>query len=140
MKAKTTRLPDSGTRSQFQTGAVRDAMSGKGFPSDIPPCAIRALAKRFEDGAAKYQRNNWMQGIPMSRYFDAMLRHLMQWHEGDTTEDHAGAVLWNAACALWTEQGINYGTLPQELMDLPFRVSASVQPSTRSSTTIARNG
>ena len=99
-------------------------MSGKGFPSDIPPCAIRALAKRFEDGAAKYQRNNWMQGIPMSRYFDAMMRHLMQWHEGDTTEDHAGAVLWNAACALWTEQGITTGRLDPLLMDLPFRASA----------------
>lgn len=113
-------LPDSGKRSEFVTGAVRDAAEGKGLPSCIPPCALRAMAKRFEDGAKKYQKHNWMRGIPLSKYHDSASRHLLQLAEGDTSEDHAGAVLWNVACWLWTQEAIATGKLPKELNDLPF--------------------
>lgn len=128
-------LPDTGTRTSFNTGAVRDGASGKGTPNRIPPIAIRKMAQRFEDGATKYPdtapgKPNWMQGIPLSRYQDAIVRHLMQWAEGDTSEDHLGAVLWNAACAAWTEQAIADGRLPAELMDLPFRQVATPTPLT----------
>lgn len=116
-----TTLPDSGMRTQFATGAVRDAAAGKGLPFCIPPVAIRKLAKRFEDGASKYQLHNWMQGIPLSAFHNSTQRHLMQWAEGDQSEDHLGAILWNAACAAWTEQEIAAGRLPAELDDLPFR-------------------
>jgi hypothetical protein len=117
-------LPDSGARTNFETGAVRDAMPGKGLPSAIPPIAIRKIAQRFEDGALKYSRNNWMKGIPLSRYQDAIIRHTLAWAEGDATEDHLGAVGWNMAAAAWTEQAIKDGKLPSELDDLPFRVRA----------------
>ncbi len=113
-------LPDSGMRSQFSTGAVRDAMAGKGLPSMIPPCAIRAMAKRFEDGARKYGRMNFANGIPLSRYCDAVMRHLLQWSENDRGEDHAGAVLWNMAAGMWTLEQIEAGRLPSELNDLPY--------------------
>ena len=113
-------LPDTGTRSEFTTGAVRDAMSGKGLPSQIPPEAIRRLALRFEDGATKYGLQNWMQGIPLSRYVDAIIRHTLAASEGLDDEDHLGAVLWNAAAWIWTEQQIVEGRLPAELNDLPF--------------------
>ena len=55
-------LPDTGKRSQFSTGAVRDASEGKGIPSLIPIDALRAVSKRFEDGATKYGRNNGNKG------------------------------------------------------------------------------
>jgi hypothetical protein len=105
-------LPDTGTRSEFTTGAVRDAMSGKGLPSQIPPEAIRRLALRFEDGASKYGVQNWMQGIPLSRYVDAIIRHTLAAAEGQDDEDHLGAVLWNAAAWIWTERQIVEGRLP----------------------------
>lgn len=114
-------LPDSGKRTNFGSGAVRDASEGKGFPSDIPPCAIRAIATRFEDGAKKYSRGNWMKGIPLSRYYDSALRHMLAWSEGDTSEKHIDAALWNMACAMWTEERIKAGKLPPELDDLPYR-------------------
>lgn len=114
-------LPDSGDRTNFSTGAVRDAMQGKGLPSLIPPQAIIRLARRFEDGAAKYSRNNWMKGIPLSRFQDAIQRHLLAAAEGKTDEDHLGAVLWNAAAWIWTEDEIAAGRLPAELDDLPYR-------------------
>jgi len=115
------KLPDSGERSEFATGAVRDAMSGKGLPSLIPPAAIRRLAQRFEDGAAKYGRDNWQKGIPLSRYNDAIIRHTLAAAEGQTDEDHLGAVLWNAAAWIWTLDEIAAGRLPIELSDLTYQ-------------------
>lgn len=114
-------LPDTGARAQYSTGAVRDASTGKGHLHAIPPGAIRRIAKRFEDGARKYTRNNWMKGIPLSHYQDSLMRHILAWAEGDTTEDHMGAILWNAACADWTEEQVLKGKLPKDLIDLPYR-------------------
>lgn len=114
-------LPDSGSRTDFDTGAVRDAMEGKGFPSQIPPIAIRKIARRFEDGARKYDNFNWTKGIPLSRYVDAIFRHTLAMMEGKTDEDHVGAVLWNAACFAWTEQAVKDGRLPPEIDDLFYR-------------------
>lgn len=111
-------LPDSGERSEFSTGAVRDAMQGKGTPSLIPIAALRAVSKRFEDGATKYGRNNWKKGIPLSRYVDSLYRHLWQVMEGDQSEDHGGAVIWNAMCLVQTKAWIEEGKLPEELNDL----------------------
>lgn len=117
-------IPDSGSRTHFDTGAVRDASVGKGLPSRIPPIALRKLAKRFEDGAAKYPDGpngpNWMIGIPLSRFYDAIVRHSLQAAEGDESEDHLGAVLWNASAWAWTAAEIASGCLPPELNDLPF--------------------
>jgi hypothetical protein len=113
-------LPDSGARTNFDTGAVRDAMTGKGLPSLIPPEAIRRLAVRFEDGATKYGRDNWQKGIPLSRYNDAIIRHTLAAAEGQTDEDHLGAVLWNAAAWVWTSAAITAGDLPAELDDLCY--------------------
>ena len=113
-------LPDSGSRSEFTTGAVRDAMNGKGLPSLIPPEAIRRLACRFEDGATKYGRDNWQKGIPLSRYHDAIVRHTLAAAEGEREEDHLGAVLWNAAAWIWTEDQIRDGLLPGELDDRTY--------------------
>jgi hypothetical protein len=111
-------LPDSGARTNFATGAVRDAMQGKGMPSLLPLAALRAASKRFEDGANKYGRNNWEKGIPLSRYVDALYRHLWSFMEGKQDEDHAGAVVWNAMCLVQTEEWIREGELPEELNDL----------------------
>jgi hypothetical protein len=42
----------------------------------------------------------------------------MQARDGDTTEDHFGAVLWNMACWLWTLKAIEDNDLPKELDDI----------------------
>lgn len=112
-------LPDSGSRSQFSTGAVRDAMKGKGCPSHLPTRALMRAAKRFEDGAEKYNAHNWRKGIPMSRYVDSLYRHLWAYMSNDTSEDHLGAVIWNAMCLSETNDLIKGGYLDPKLNDLP---------------------
>lgn len=124
-------LPDSGARTVYPTGAQRDAMDGKGYPSDIPPCAITALAKLYENGAKKYDRGNWRIGIPLSRYYDAIFRHCMKAGQGMTDEDHLAAVMWNAAGWMWTQNEIKAGRRPAELNDLQYwegeKVSAPLE-------------
>lgn len=119
MNQPPTPLPDSGSRTHFDTGAVRDASTGKGVPSMIPPDAIRRIGRRFEDGALKYDRDNWKKGIPLSRFYDAVIRHSMAWLEGQEDEDHLGAVGWNYSAAVWTEDEIKAGRLPASLDDRP---------------------
>ena len=111
-------LPDSGERSEFETGSVRDACEGKGIPSLIPVSALRSVAKRFEDGATKYGRDNWKKGQPLSRYVDSINRHLWDYLDGCEEEDHLGAVIWNAMCLQQTDTWIRKGKLPLKLRDI----------------------
>jgi|TARA_S200002703_G_scaffold140483_2_gene131765 hypothetical protein len=53
-----------------------------------------------------------------------MNRHLLAINEGDESEDHAGAILWNASAFLWTKDQINKGNLPEELNDLSYDKNA----------------
>jgi len=115
-------IPDSGDRSEFDTGAVRDASQGKGVPSHLPTRALMRVSQRFEDGAAKYNAHNWRKGIPLSRYVDSLNRHLWAFMQGDTTEDHLGAITWNAMCLSETYDLISEGKLPDNLNDLPEHV------------------
>ena len=103
----------------FPTGSVRDSREGKGRYDLISPFAIRRLARRCEEGATKYGDRNWEKGQPLSSYIDSLQRHLDQVKMGDTTEDHGGAVIWNAMAFLHTQEMIGRGVLPAELDDLP---------------------
>jgi len=118
-KEKIHGLPDTGGRSEFSTGAVRDASEGKGLPSHLPTRALFRASRRFEDGAAKYTAHNWRKGIPLSRYIDSLNRHTWLFMQGDTSEDHLGAISWNALCLSETFDLISEGKLPESLNDLP---------------------
>lgn len=110
---------DSGARSEYVTGAVRDTRLGKGRYDLIPMRAMRRLARHFENGAIKYGERNWRKGIPMHCYLDSAIRHAYTYLEGeDKSEDHLAAALWNLVCALHTEEMIAEGKLPAELADI----------------------
>jgi hypothetical protein len=92
---------------EFLTGAQRDTSEGKLRMSLIPQKELQRVMRRYLDGAEKYGENNWMRGMPLSVYYDCAHRHLEAWWQGDTGEDHAGAVVWNMLCAMWTESNHN---------------------------------
>lgn len=108
-------LKDSGERSEFDTGAVRDRATGKGRYDLIAPVAIQRLAIILEKGAAKYEERNWEKGIPLYRYLDSGLRHMFQLLSGDTEEDHAAQAMWNMMAFMWTAEAIMAGRLPESL-------------------------
>ena len=59
-------IKDSGNRTEFETGAVRDMHAGKGDMVSLPASAILRLSQHYERGALKYGRFNYQKGIPLS--------------------------------------------------------------------------
>jgi hypothetical protein len=121
-------IVDSGNRREFNTGAVRDIVEGKGrcdllpldgeywhlleallvfldfsdCPFDNLADAILEVAKHFEEGCDKYGERNWEKGIPVRCYVDSAIRHYLKWLRGDNDESHHRAFVWNILCCVWT--------------------------------------
>ena len=95
-----TKLPDSGQRTEFETGAVRDLSVGKGRMDLLPWLAIIEVAKHCEKGAIKYGERNVDKGIPVHSFYDSAARHLAKHISGLTDEDHLVAACWNLLWAL----------------------------------------
>ncbi len=108
---------------EFSTGAVRSETSGKGRFDLIPAYPIRRLAQHYENGARKYADRNWEKGLPLSRYIDSAERHMNAFKDGNRSEDHLAAILWNVAGYMWTERQIETGALPDSLDDVPWEPS-----------------
>ena len=108
-------IKDSGDRTQFNTGAVRDMHTGKGRMDLLPVTAILELSKHCEAGALKYGERNVDKGIPQHSLIDSGLRHLFKYLRGDFDEKHLVAAAWNIMWAL--NQEIEH----PELNDLPNR-------------------
>jgi hypothetical protein len=72
--------------------------------SDVPPVALFALGAAMSDGANKYGRFNWRDtGTTSSVFYDAMIRHLADWYNGEDYADdskinHLGHIM--ASCAI----------------------------------------
>jgi predicted transcriptional regulator with HTH domain len=144
-KEELSTIKDSGQRTQFITGAVRDLQENKGRcdllalepvymllgtveleeiknyieKGDIS-CLLRCLeyfadryygdfstmflevAKHYEEGAKKYEINNWCKGIPTHSYIDSAIRHYLKHRRGDKDEAHDRSFVWNIMCCIWT--------------------------------------
>lgn len=107
-------IKDSGDRTQFNTGAVRDMHEGKGRMDLLPMTAIIELSKHCEEGAKKYGEHNVDKGIPQHSFCDSAMRHLIKYMRGDQDENHLRAAAWNMMWAL------NQSVERPELNDLPW--------------------
>ena len=96
-------IKDSGERTDFSTGAVRDMHEGKGDMVSLPNAAILRLSKHYEAGAKKYGRWNYTKGIPCSSFLDSALRHLFKYLDGWDDEDHLAAAAFNVLGAMEME-------------------------------------
>lgn len=107
-------IKDSGERTEFSTGAVRDMKDGKGRFDLLPWYGIMEVSKHCEEGAKKYGEHNVDRGIPLHSLMDSASRHLAKFMSGETDEDHLRAAGWNI---LWA---LNQRTTHPELNDLYF--------------------
>ena len=108
-------IKDSGERTVFSTGSVRDMHEGKGDMVSLPNAAILRLSKHYENGAKKYGRWNYTKGIPVSSFMDSALRHIFKYLDGWDDEDHLAAAAFNIFGAMLMEN-----TMP-DMQDLPLR-------------------
>lgn len=108
-------IQDSGERTEFESGAVRDMHEGKGRCDLLPMCVMLRLARHYEAGAKKYNDRNWERGIPAHSFADSALRHIFKYMDGQNDEDHLIAAIWNLCGLAWTEEK------KPEMMDIPAR-------------------
>lgn len=109
-------IKDSGERTEFKTGAVRDMHEGKGRMDLLPWAAIMELSKHCERGAIKYGERNIDKGIPQHSLMDSAFRHMAKHMEGQNDEPHLVAALWNLAWA------VQFEVTKPELQDIPARI------------------
>ena len=109
-------IKDSGKRTEFETGAVRDIHSGKGRMDLLPWEALVEVSKHCEEGALKYGERNCEKGIPVHSLIDSAFRHLAKYLMGMDDEPHLRAACWNCLFALYME--IKH----PELQDIPARM------------------
>lgn len=106
---------DSGERTEYPNGFVRDMHAGKGRMDLLPWYAIIEVSKHSEAGAAKYGERNIDKGCPLHALLDSGLRHVAKYICGMRDEDHLVAACWNL---LWALQ---QRTTHPELDDMPVR-------------------
>lgn len=59
--------------------------------STVPSTVIAEVAVGMTEGARKYARHNWrVAGVRGSIYYDATLRHLLKWWEGEDIDNDSG--------------------------------------------------
>ena len=102
-KKKKQEIKDSGERTVFPTGSVRDMHEGKGRMDLLPWAAIMEVSKHCESGAKKYGEHNVDRGIPTSSLCDSGMRHLAKYLDGWTDEPHLVASAWNLLWAIEME-------------------------------------
>ena len=81
-------IKDSGERTEFGTGAVRDMHSGKGRMDLLPWEALMEVSKHCEEGALKYGERNCEKGIPIHSLIDSAFRHLGNQAPGTSGYSH----------------------------------------------------
>ena len=115
-KKKKPEIKDSGERTVFPTGSVRDMHEGKGRMDLLPWAAIMEVSKHCEAGAKKYGEHNVDRGIPTSSLCDSGMRHLAKYLDGWTDEPHLLAAAWNLLWAI--EMEIKH----PECVDTPWKM------------------
>jgi hypothetical protein len=93
---------DSGERIDFPSGMRRDTDAGKPRFDLIPLPMLRRLADLYARGAEKYGDSNWQladSDVELARFKASGFRHFISWLEGDQSEDHAVATVFNIFAA-----------------------------------------
>lgn len=89
---------DSGKREEFVSGMKRDTQDDKPRYDLLWLPGVRRVAELMGRGAVKYGARNWEKAAgeaELERFRASALRHMYQWLEGDRTEDHCSAVIFN---------------------------------------------
>lgn len=83
------------SRTHYDSGAQRSGKTGKGRYDLWPVEAKRRVSIKYQQGAEAYGERNWEKGIPYSSLIDSAQRHIDQFLDRDSTEDHLAAAVWN---------------------------------------------
>lgn len=85
----------------------------------ISPLFLKRVSIHYQLGGINYGDRNWELGMPAMVTWDSACRHLTNWLEDDTTEDHLAAIGWNVMCTMHTIIMINRGILSADMFTPP---------------------
>lgn len=100
---------DSWNRQQFSTWSQRDVNTGKPRYDLISVKALTRIAHLLGRGAKKYGDRNRELGQPTDRLLESLMRHMFQYADWDTSEDHLAAVCFNAMAIIHFQENNTYG-------------------------------
>lgn len=66
----------------------------------IPKSALKRVAAAYDEGAKKYSAFNCEKGLPVGDILNHGIAHVLDWLNGDTSEDHLGHGCWNYLMAI----------------------------------------
>jgi hypothetical protein len=95
---------DSGQRISYPSGFVRDVQTGKPRYDLIYRPALTRWAELMARGAEKYGEDNWrLASSPeeLKRFKASLWRHMIQFMDGDESEDHAASMMFNIAACMY---------------------------------------
>jgi hypothetical protein len=107
----TVKLGENHPSNLVDTNLKTAAAAKKPKLSDVPPVALFALGAAMSDGKEKYGRFNWREtGSTASVFYDAMMRHLADWYNGEDFADdskvhHLGHLM--ASCAILLDSSLH---------------------------------
>ena len=90
-------IKDSGKRQEFSTGMQRDSAEKIRYDL-IPLFMLNRFAEHLTKGAKKYSPRNWElanTSEELDRFIASAWRHWIQLLEGEETEDHFSALIFN---------------------------------------------
>lgn len=101
--------------------------AGKPRMDLVPPSVMTAIATVAAFGAGKYGDRNWERGMPYSKVYAPLMRHLMAWWQGEHLDAESGLphlyhIAWNAAALVEYARRLQDGTLPMTVDDRPHVV------------------
>lgn len=85
---------DSEKTSDFKTGAVRSADANHLDFTSLPLVGLIGVARTGSEGGTKYDRFNYMQGMPVHDTLNHCIRHIFMWLLGDRSEPHLEHASW----------------------------------------------
>lgn len=82
MVSRTETRVTSSTGAQKGTKPVRMSL--------VPVGPLERVAELYDAGSKKYSDHNWRLGYPWSLSYDAALRHLLRWQDGEDYDPELG--------------------------------------------------
>lgn len=109
----------------FDSGAQRDTDIDKPRIDLLSPFARARTGQVAYIGANKYGIRNWEKGMPLSVFLASANRHMNQFMQGDTSEDHIAHCTWNLEAIMHGQEMIQRGIWPETYNDLPQYTTAT---------------
>lgn len=104
----------------------------------IPPVSILLLGQAMKDGKEKYGPMNWRNSeVVATTYYNAILRHLLAWFDGESVAEDSGThhlAHIMAGCAILLD-AMQSGTLEDDRPVTPGKTSDLIHVLTKETTT-----